>query len=84
LSDPGSAADAEAYLDRLQSFARQLDGELGRMRAAREQGLVPPAFLIDKAMAQMALSIEGARAAARRGLLPLGAPGVDHDDDVAR
>jgi uncharacterized protein (DUF885 family) len=54
-------ADAEAYLDRLQSLARQLDGELGRMRAARELGLVPPAFLIDKAMSQMRLSIQGAR-----------------------
>ncbi|HEY7613323.1 MAG TPA: DUF885 domain-containing protein [Gemmatimonadales bacterium] len=56
-----SAADAEAYLDRLQSFARRLDGELGRLIAAREQGLVPPGFLIDKAMSQMRLSIEGAR-----------------------
>ncbi|HYC33536.1 MAG TPA: DUF885 domain-containing protein, partial [Gemmatimonadales bacterium] len=56
-----SAADAEAYLERLRSCARQLDGELGRMRAARELGLVPPAFLIDKAMGQMRRSIEGAR-----------------------
>src|SRR5687767_8692252 len=32
-------ADAEAYLARMQSYARQLDGELGRMRAARVQGL---------------------------------------------
>ena len=51
-----NAADAEAYLARLQSYAKQLDGELGRMQAARGAGLVPPAFLIDKALAQMTLS----------------------------
>ncbi len=56
-----NAADAEAYLARLQSYAKQLDGELGRMRSAGGAGLVPPSFLIDKAMAQMTLSIKGAR-----------------------
>ena len=33
-----NAADAEAYLARLQSYAKQLDGELGRMQAARARG----------------------------------------------
>jgi uncharacterized protein (DUF885 family) len=56
-----NAADAEAYLARLQSYARQLDGELGRIQAAREIGLVPPAFLLDKALTQMRLSAQGAR-----------------------
>jgi uncharacterized protein (DUF885 family) len=56
-----NAADAEAYLARVQSLARQLDGELGRMQAARAAGLVPPAFLIDKALAQMSLSAKSAR-----------------------
>jgi uncharacterized protein (DUF885 family) len=55
------AADAEAYLARLQSYAKQVDGELGRMQAARTNGLVPPAFLLDKAVAQLGLSIEGTR-----------------------
>jgi uncharacterized protein (DUF885 family) len=55
------AADAEAYLSRLQSFARQADGELDRIKAARGKGLVPPAFLIDKALTQLTLSIAGAR-----------------------
>lgn len=55
------AADAEAYLARLQSYALQLDGELGRVQAAREAGLVPPAFLLDKATAQLSLSVESAR-----------------------
>ena len=57
-----NATDAEAYLTRLQSYAKQLDGERGRIQAAREQGLVPPAFLIDKALAQMTLSAKNAHA----------------------
>jgi uncharacterized protein (DUF885 family) len=56
-----NASDAEAYLARLQSYAKQLDGELGRIQAARGAGLVPPAFLIDKALAQMTLSVKNAR-----------------------
>jgi uncharacterized protein (DUF885 family) len=54
-------ADAEAYLARLQSYAKQLDGELERVQAARAAGLVPPAFLIDKALGQMRLSVKSAR-----------------------
>jgi uncharacterized protein (DUF885 family) len=57
-----TAADADAYLARLQSYAKGLAGELGRMQAARGAGLVPPAFLIDKALAQMTLSAKNARA----------------------
>jgi uncharacterized protein (DUF885 family) len=53
--------DAEAYLARLQSYAKQLDGERGRMQAARAAGLVPPAFLIDKALGQMRLSAKSTR-----------------------
>ena len=56
------AADAEAYLSRLQSYGQQLDGELGRMQAARGKGLVPPAFLIDKVLSQMRMSAKSARA----------------------
>ncbi|HKX55808.1 MAG TPA: DUF885 domain-containing protein, partial [Xanthomonadales bacterium] len=56
-----NAADAEAYLARLESYAVQLDGELGRIRAARELGLVPPAFLLDKAISQITVSLENAR-----------------------
>jgi uncharacterized protein (DUF885 family) len=56
-----TAADAEAYLSRLQSFAKQLDGELGRIQDARGKGLVPPSFLIDKALTQMRMSAKNAR-----------------------
>ena len=57
-----SAADADAYLARMQSYAKQLDGELGRIQAARGKGLVPPSFLIDKALPQIRLSAKNARA----------------------
>jgi uncharacterized protein (DUF885 family) len=56
-----TAADADAYLARLQSYAKQLDGELGRIQAARGKGLVPPSFLIDKALSQMRLSAKNSR-----------------------
>ncbi len=55
------AADADAYLARLQSYAKQVEGELGRIQVARAKGLVPPAFLLDKALAQLSLSIKNAR-----------------------
>jgi len=51
--------DAEAYLSRLAQYPAQLDGELERMKAARAQGLVPPNFLIDKALDQLAISLKG-------------------------
>ncbi|MCZ6570529.1 MAG: DUF885 domain-containing protein, partial [Deltaproteobacteria bacterium] len=57
-----ASSDAEAYLSRLQSYALQLDGELDRIQAARAMGLVPPGFLIDKAIGQLTLSIQGTRA----------------------
>jgi uncharacterized protein (DUF885 family) len=57
-----NAADADAYLARMHSYAKQLDGELERIKAAREIGLVPPAFLLDKALLQINLSAENARA----------------------
>jgi uncharacterized protein (DUF885 family) len=56
-----NAADAEAYLSRMQAYARNLDGERGRIGAAREAGMVPPRFLLDKAIAQMTLSAQNAR-----------------------
>jgi uncharacterized protein (DUF885 family) len=54
------ADDAEAYLARLHAYAKQLDGELERLRAARGLGAVPPGFLIDKALDQLALSARNA------------------------
>jgi len=54
-------SDAEAYLARLAQYPGQLDGELGRMKAARAKGLVPPNFLIDKALDQLAISLKSTK-----------------------
>nr|WP_308516735.1 DUF885 domain-containing protein [Sphingomonas limnosediminicola] len=51
-------ADAEAYLARLSQFPAQLDGELERIKSARAAGLVPPSFLIDKAIEQLNISLK--------------------------
>src|SRR5439155_18193253 len=51
-----SRADAEAYLSRLSQYPKQLDDELARMRTARGKGLVPPNFLIDKALKQLGIA----------------------------
>ena len=55
-------ADAEAYLSRLAQFPRQLDGELERMKSARAKGLVPPTFLIDKALSQLGIALKNTQA----------------------
>ena len=55
-----TADDAEAYLARLSSYADQLDGETGRLRAATAQGVIPPAFLLDRAWKQLGVSLDGA------------------------
>jgi len=57
-----NGADAEAYLARLAQYPHQLDGELGRMRAARAKGLVPPNFLIDKALSQLGIALKNTQA----------------------
>jgi uncharacterized protein (DUF885 family) len=56
-----NVSDAEAYLARLSQYPGQLDAELERMKAARGQGLVPPNFLIDKAISQLTLAAQNAR-----------------------
>jgi uncharacterized protein (DUF885 family) len=56
-----NAADAEAYLVRLQAYAKALDGETERIKTARGLGVVPPAFLLDKALGQIRLSAKNAR-----------------------
>ncbi len=55
------AADAEAWIARLSLYPGVLDGELERIRRAREAGLVPPVFLLDKAIGQISLAVEGTR-----------------------
>jgi uncharacterized protein (DUF885 family) len=55
------ASDAEAYLTRLEQVPAILDGELERIRTARAIGVVPPDFLLDKAIPQMEATIADAR-----------------------
>ncbi|MET4131425.1 uncharacterized protein (DUF885 family) [Porphyrobacter sp. MBR-155] len=55
-----ASEDVGPYMDRLAEVPAILDGELDRIRAARAMGVVPPAFLIDKAIAQMEASIASA------------------------
>ena len=61
-----NAADAEAYLARLEAYAAGLDGETERLAHDRGIGVVAPDFLLDKTLKQM----KGARAQ------PLGEWGV--------
>lgn len=44
--------DAEAYLSRLDHFARNVNLEADQARADANRGVVPPAYIIDKALIQ--------------------------------
>jgi uncharacterized protein (DUF885 family) len=55
-----NVADADAYLSRLAEYPHQLDGETARIRAARAKGLVPPDFILDKAISQLTLAAKNA------------------------
>lgn len=47
------ASDVDAYISRLNAVPDVLGGELERMKAATDMGLVPPDFLLAKAVTQM-------------------------------
>jgi uncharacterized protein (DUF885 family) len=47
-----NAADAEAYLARMESYAAALDGETERLRHDAGIGVVAPDFLLDKSLGQ--------------------------------
>jgi uncharacterized protein (DUF885 family) len=47
-----AAADADAYLDRLDAFHRNIDAEVAMAQADAAAGVVPPAIIIDKALQQ--------------------------------
>ncbi len=49
-----TAQDAEAYLSRVSAFATALDQETARMERDFAAGAIPPDFVIDKALLQMA------------------------------
>ena len=50
-----TAEDCEAYLARLDAFATQLDDDTERMKHDGAEGVVPPDFILDRALEQMAL-----------------------------
>jgi uncharacterized protein (DUF885 family) len=56
-----NAADGEYFIARLEALPVALDGELDRIRSARGMGVVPPGFLLDKAIAAMESTIADAR-----------------------
>ena len=52
--------DADAYIERLEAFPASLDGELARIQSASAMGVVPPDFLLDKAIRQMEQTLASA------------------------
>ncbi len=58
-------ADCDAYLARLEQFATALDQESARMADAASRGVVPPDFLLAKALTQLT-ELRGMDAAATR------------------
>jgi uncharacterized protein (DUF885 family) len=47
-----TAADAEAYLARVDAYHRNIDAEVAMARADERAGVLPPRFILDKALAQ--------------------------------
>lgn len=72
-----TSEDIGPYMDRLAEVPAILDGEAERIRKARGDGLVPPAFLLDKAIAQMEASIAAAGESYAGPLAGSGIAGAD-------
>lgn len=66
-----TAADAQAYLDRLDAYHRNIDAEVAMARADEAMGVLPPNFILDKALAQTrtALRERGPRSGLVRSLV---------------
>ncbi|MGK2910530.1 MAG: DUF885 domain-containing protein [Sphingobium sp.] len=47
-----NAADADAYLARVEAYAAALDGETGRLKHDGALGVIAPSFLLDKTLKQ--------------------------------
>jgi len=54
-----TAADADAYLARMEAYAGQLDGETERLKSAAAQNVIAPDFLLDKTLKQIDLARSG-------------------------
>ncbi|WP_428027834.1 DUF885 domain-containing protein [Altererythrobacter sp.] len=55
-------ADADAFTARMEAVPDSFAGELTRMQSARAMGVVPPDFLLDKAIAQIERTLTSAKA----------------------
>lgn len=80
-------ADVAAFVSRLSAVPAVLEGELVRIAAAREMGVVPPDFLLDKAIPQMEATLtDGAiwSAALHRSTLPGAAAAARDADRIVR
>lgn len=66
-----TAADAQAYVDRLEAFPRLIDQEVAFARADAAAGIVPPDFVLEKALVQTraALGERGAQSELVRSLV---------------
>ena len=48
-----NAADAEAYIARLEAFAVNLDAETARVNADAQKGVIPPTYILERTLEQM-------------------------------
>jgi len=55
-----TADDAEAWLDRMRDYARNIDGETERLKHDRGLGVVAPDFLLSKTVDQLGIAQQGA------------------------
>ncbi len=55
-----SAADAQAFIDRLAAFGPALDDETARIEAAAADGVVPPSFVLDTTIGNVRKLLAGA------------------------
>ena len=83
-----TAADAEAYLARLEAYAGQLDHDTERMAHDAARGVSPPDFLLDTALTQMtagrtAPEASGLVASIRRRASAAGLDGSAYGDRAA-
>ena len=53
--------DVDDYVARLEAMPSVFDGELERIRSARAMGVVPPDFLLDKALGQLGSTLDDAQ-----------------------
>ena len=55
-----NGGDADAYIERMEQMPSVFGGELTRIQEARAMGVVPPGFLLDKAIGQLEQTLDSA------------------------